>query len=264
MQRHSTARAALYRQLEPRAWNRPGLSPVNKLIVATILVATGVGIFETEPILYARWPEGFDALELSFAILFSAEYLLRLWAIAEDRGTLSASRRRLRFLLSPAALVDLAVIVLTFAPMLGINAAVLRLVRLLRIARLAKLGRMSAALRNLARAVWLRRFELAFTLVIAVGVLLVGGTVMYWLEGEVQPDRFGSVPRSLWWAVTTLTTIGYGDAYPVTPAGKIAASFLALASVGLIALPAGIMAGAMQEALAGRVREDRPSAASGA
>jgi voltage-gated potassium channel len=245
----SRGRAAVYRQLEPRAWDGRGLSPLNKVIVAIILLATVAGIVETEPAIYQRWHFVFDATELLFGVLFAVEYVARFWSVAEDRGRHSALRRRGRYLISPAALVDLAVIVLTLVPVLGINAAVLRLVRLLRIARLAKLGRTSTALRRLGRAVWLRRYELGLTLVIALGVLLVGATVLYWLEGEVQPEQFGSVPRSLWWAVTTLTTIGYGDAYPVTATGKVAASVLALASVGLIALPAGIMAGAMHEVI---------------
>ena len=125
----------------------------------------------------------------------------------------------------------------------------LRLVRLLRIARLAKLGRMSLALRRVTSAIWLRRYELGLTLALAVAVLIVGATALYWLEGELQPDKFGSIPRSLWWAVVTLTTIGYGDAYPISAAGKAAAALVAFAGVGLIALPAGIMANAMQEAM---------------
>lgn len=88
-------------------------------------------------------------------------------------------------------------------------------------------------------------------------MLIFGATMLYWLEGDIQPDRFGSIPRALWWAVTTLTTIGYGDAYPVTPAGKIAATLLAIAGVGLIALPAGIMAGAMHEVMRGAPADER-------
>jgi voltage-gated potassium channel len=248
-------RARVYRQLEPRAWPRAGLSPVNTLLVALILLATASAIIETEPEAYRNYGRVFEAAELSFGILFLIEYLARLWSVAEDRADRSAFSRRLRFIISPAALIDLVVIVSSLVPMIGLNAAALRLVRLLRIARLAKLGRLSSALRHLSAAIWSRRYELGLTFAIACGVLLIGATALHWLEGDLQPDKFGSIPRAMWWATVTLTTIGYGDVYPITAAGKVAASFLAIAGVGLIALPAGIMGGAMHDAMQRRSGE---------
>jgi voltage-gated potassium channel len=249
-------RSRVHRQLEPRAWTGGGLSPVNKLIVLLILLATAAAIVETEPEVYTHYGRIFDGVELLFGLFFLVEYVARLWSIAEDRGEGSALARRVRFIFSPSALIDLAVVIVTLVPFIPINPAMLRLVRLLRIARLAKLGRMSSALRHLTGAIWLRRYELGLTLALAAGVLIIGASALYWLEGELQPDKFGSIPRALWWAVITLTTIGYGDVYPMTPGGKIAASLLAIAGVGLIALPAGIMAGAMHEAMRRDPAED--------
>lgn len=91
--------------------------------------------------------------------------------------------------------------------MIGLNAAALRLVRLLRIARPAKLGRLSSALGSLGAAIWSRRYELGLTLAIGCGVLLMGATAPHWLEGDLQPDKFGSIPRAMWWAVVTLTRL---------------------------------------------------------
>jgi voltage-gated potassium channel len=108
---------------------------------------------------------------------------------------------------------------------------------------------MSAAIARLSAAVISKRYELMLTLGLAAGVLILGASALHWVEGEVQPDKFGSIPRSLWWAVITLTTIGYGDVYPITAAGKFVAAIVALAGVGLIALPAGILAGAFSEAV---------------
>lgn len=249
MEPRLSLRRRVYRQLEPRAWTAGGLSPTNKWLILFILLATAAAIIETEPEVYSRYGPIFDAIELGFGLLFLAEYAARLWSIAEEKGEGTTLVRRLRFMVSPSAVIDLVVVAVTLVPFIGVNPAMLRLVRLLRIARLAKLGRMSTALRHLTGAVWLRRYELGLTLVLAAGVLVIGATALYWLEGELQPDKFGSIPRALWWAVITLTTIGYGDVYPVTPGGKIAASILAIAGVGLIALPAGIMAGAMHEAM---------------
>ncbi len=251
----AAARANVHRQLDPRAWPRAGLSPVNKILVLLILVATASAILETEPAVAVPYGAIFAAAEVTLGIVFLIEYLARLWSVAEDRGKASALARRMRFVFSPAALLDLAVVVSSLVPMVGLNAAALRLVRLIRIARLAKLGRMSAALANVSRAIWLRRFELGFTLALASVILIIGASALHWLEGGLQPDKFGSIPRALWWAVVTLTTIGYGDVYPITAAGKIVASLLAIAGIGLIALPAGIMAGAMHEAMQPRGRE---------
>jgi voltage-gated potassium channel len=242
-------RAQVHRQLEPAAWPGKGLSPVNIILVVLILLATALAVIETEPELHGRYGRAFQAMELFFGIAFLLEYLARFWAVAENRGQGSAFARRLRFMVSPSALLDLAVVVSSLIPIMGLNAAALRLVRLLRIARLAKLGRMSSALRHLSAAVWSRRYELGLTLAIACVVLLIGATALHWVEGDIQPDKFGSIPRAMWWAVVTLTTIGYGDVYPITVAGKIAASLLATAGVGLIALPAGIMAGAMSDVM---------------
>lgn len=189
-------------------------------------------------------------LELGFGALFAAEYLARLWTCVEDRRPGErAWRRRLRFMLTPSALFDLFTIAVTFASFIGINALAFRLVRLLRILRLAKLGRMSSALTLLLETVRSRRYELTVTLGLAVTVLVLGAMALYWLEGDLQPAQFGSIPRALWWAVVTLTTIGYGDAYPVTAAGKAMAAVVAFAGIGLIAMPTGILASGFSEAV---------------
>jgi voltage-gated potassium channel len=126
---------------------------------------------------------------------------------------------------------------------------VLRFARLIRIARLAKLGRMSKAMQHLVGAFRLCKDELVLILALAGAILLIAATMLYWIESDIQPDKFGSVPRAMWWAVVTMTTIGYGDAFPVTAAGKLAAAVLAVVGVGLIALPAGLMAGALSQVM---------------
>jgi voltage-gated potassium channel len=100
----------------------------------------------------------------------------------------------------------------------------------------------------LSAAVASRRFELLFTMGLAATVLVFGATALHLLEGELQSDKFGSIPRAMWWSVVTLTTIGYGDVYPVTVGGKIVASIVAVAGIGLIAMPTGILAAAFSDA----------------
>jgi voltage-gated potassium channel len=247
-------RRKLHDQLDPAS--RAGLSPLNTLICVAILLATASAVLETEPLLSGGREQLFRATEIGFGLFFAAEYLARLWVAAEADEPGPAWRRRLRFALSPGGLIDLLVVATTFAPMLTANAQMLRLLRLVRIIRLAKLGRMSAAMRHLGEAMASRRMELALTAGLGVGLMLAGATLLYWIEGEVQPDKFGSIPRALWWAVITLTTTGYGDVYPVTPAGKVVAALVAISGIGVIALPAGIFAAAFSDAVQ-RAREKR-------
>lgn len=244
-----TLRRKLYVQLDPSRWPARGLSPVNTLVCAAILLATAIAVIETEPLVTRGREHLFRIAEVAFGLFFAAEYLARLWVVAEADDARPIWRRRLRFVLSPSGLIDLAVIATTFAPFLTANAQMLRLLRLIRIVRLAKLGRMSAAMRHLGHAVASRRMELGLTAGLGIGLMVTGATLLYWIEGEVQPDKFGSIPRALWWAVITLTTTGYGDAYPVTPPGKLVAAFVAICGIGVIALPTGILAAAFSDAI---------------
>lgn len=248
-----TLRQRLHEQLEPRAWPTRGLSPVNRFLAFFILAGTAVVIAETEPLLAARYGPLFKAVELTLGVVFTLEYGLRIWAVAETEPTMPAWRNRLRFMTSLPGLIDMLVLVATVAPFLGSEAVAFRLLRLLRLLQVAKLGRMSVAMRHLVDAVHSRRHELGLTVILAVCVMVFGATALFWLEGEAQPDKFGSIPRALWWAVITLTTIGYGDVFPVTPLGKIVASAVAFAGIGLIAMPTGILAAALSDA----VQKDR-------
>lgn len=242
-------RRALFAQLDPPSWPSHGLSPLNAAICVLILIGTVLAIIETEPVIMAGNDALFRWLELGFGVLFLAEYIARFWVIAEEVPEGEAWRHRLRFVLSPWSLIDLAVVVISFAPFIFANGQMLRLLRLFRILRLAKLGRMSSAMQHLLQAIASRRLELGLTAAIAMGLLVFGATALYWIEGDIQPDKFGSIPRALWWAIITLTTIGYGDVYPVTVLGRIVAAFVAICGIGLIAMPTGILASAFSDAM---------------
>lgn len=149
-----------------------------------------------------------------------------------------------------SCILDTAVIILTLAPFFVVNPAVVRLIRVVRIVSLAKLGRTSRALGHLFDALKSRKDELVVTGALAAVVVLLGATALYWAEGAVQPDKFRSIPRSIWWAVVTLTTIGYGDAFPITPLSKVLAAMVAVAGIALIAMPTGILAASFSDALA--------------
>ncbi|RUR53065.1 potassium channel family protein [Vreelandella populi] len=242
-------KAKLYHQLAPEAWHEKGLSKLNQLICVLILLASLTAILETEPTLRAMAPGLFTALEAIFIGMFTLEYLLRLYAIGEDpryRGVTG----RIRYIFSFWALVDLLAILPFFLGFMSHNNAfLLRLLRLARILRLARLGRFSQAWSALASALKSRTHELLLSAGVAGLLLLFSSCCLYVVEAAAQPEAFGSVPRALWWSIATLTTVGYGDVTPITALGKFFAGITAVAGIGIIAMPTGILAAAFSDAL---------------
>lgn len=242
-------RKQVYRQLEPGAWGKKGLSPSNYLVIIAVLSSVLLAVLETEPTLYEPLKNWFEGAEKILTVMFTAEYGARFWSAPEQTGTSSPARKRLDFTFSLAGIFDLAVVVASWLPFFTANLALLRIVRIARIARLAKLGRFSRAADHLHYAVTTRAYELLLALSLAVVLLIIGATTLYWAEGDIQPDKFGSIPRALWWSVVTLTTVGYGDVSPITPLGKVIAGLVAVAGIGLVALPTGILAAGFSEAV---------------
>lgn len=242
-------RARLYQQLSPEARQQSGLSAINRLICGLILLASLTAILETEPALRERAPGLFTALETLFVTLFTGEYLLRLYAVGEDaryRGV----KGRFRYLFTFWALVDLIAILPYFLGFISHdNAFLLRLLRLARMLRLARLGRFSQAWSALADALKSRAHELLLSAGVAGLLLLFSSCCLYVVEATAQPEAFGSVPRALWWSIATLTTVGYGDVTPITALGKFFAGLTAVAGIGIIAMPTGILAAAFSDAL---------------
>ena len=117
------------------------------------------------------------------------------------------------------------------------------------------MGRYSRALKTFGRVLRAKKGELAVALVVLLIALLFASALMYYAEKEAQPDDFASIPASMWWAVCTLTTVGYGDAYPLTPLGKVAASIVAILGIGIFAMPAGILASDFVEEFEGRKKK---------
>jgi voltage-gated potassium channel len=241
-------RRLVYRELDPRARRRSGLSGVNGAIIVAILVSVACTILQTEPSLDRGHERLFDLLEGSFATLFAIEYGLRLWVVVEQPAYRHWLFGRLKWAVTPMALIDLVSWTPTLLLPGLLPSPLLRLIRLMRILRLAKLGRMTRAWALIGEAVAARRFELMIVSSAGIVVMLFSATALYLAEGQIQPTNFGSIPRALWWSAMTLTTIGYGDVHPVTALGKALAVVTAVTGVALVAAPTGILAGAFSEA----------------
>ncbi len=187
-------------------------------------------------------PEVYVALawiELGTVAFFTAEYLLRIW-VARDRR---------RFIFSFYGLVDL-LSVLPYYLALGVDLRSIRVVRFLRLLRLFKLARYSAAAQRYSRAIRIVREELILFGAVA-GILLYFSAVgVYYFERDAQPELYASVFHSMWWAIVTLTTVGYGDLYPMTLGGRIFTCLVLILGLGVVAVPTGLLASALSQARA--------------
>jgi len=254
-----TARMRVYRQLHGA--DRPGLTITQRLLAVAIVVSVGLAIVSTEPDLGAGVLEGIEAAELAFGVIFLAEYLLRVWACPEN-PEYAGPGGRLRYVRRPVPIVDLLALLPFLVGAVGAESFVLRSIRVLRLVALSKLVRYSAAMRLVISSVWERRYELVFAVCLAGLAILISSSALYLIEGGHQPKAFGSIPRAMWWSVVTLTTVGYGDVFPVTPFGKFFAGLTALAGIGMIAMPTGILAACFSDGFA-KARRTDPAAQGG-
>jgi voltage-gated potassium channel len=240
-------RHELYRLLESRTASGARRRAVDTFLVLLIVINAGVVLTDDAVATGPHWRPWLLGFEYVSVALFTIEYLCRLWVAvdSEARQELSPLRARIHYVLSPAGLIDLAAILpFYFGALLTLD---LRYLRLLRLFWLLKLTRFSPALQSLAAAFYQERRSFLGALLIVMVLLMTSASVMHVLEREAQPAAFGTVLDSMWWAIVTLTTVGYGDVVPHTGLGKLFGGVCALLGLCLFALPAGIMASAFVE-----------------
>ena len=193
-----------------------------------------------------------------FSLLaFTIEYVLRSWSAVEDPLYARPLRGRLRYALTPLALVDLFAILPFYIPMfIPVDLRFLRILRLIRIFRVFKITRYLEEVVILGHVLRNKKEEIYLTLFLGFVMLLTFSSLMYYVEHDAQPKVFSSIPNAMYWGVVTLATIGYGDIYPITPLGKFIGAIAAILGIGLFALPAGILASGFMEEM--RKRRSAP------
>lgn len=209
------------------------------------VIAVVVGSVESVQVRYGVLLWWFEAGSVA---VFTAEYLGRVWSCVTAPGCHGAFLRRVRFASRPMLLIDLLAILPFYLPYLGLDLRFVRVLRLFRIVRIAKVGRYYASLRLIGAVFREKKEELLLTTALMAMLLVISAAVVYHCENAAQPEQFPDIPSTLWWAVVTLTTVGYGDVCPVTVAGKFVASIIAVLGIGMFALPTGILgAGFVEE-----------------
>lgn len=195
----------------------------------------------------------FEIFDIISIAIFTIEYGLRVWScrsVAAYSGTFGW----LKFMLSPLAMLDLLAILPFYLP-IKLDLRFLRALRLFRLFRILKAGRYNSSLKLIRNVLHEKREEIILSLTMMALLLLFSACLLYFIENKAQPQAFSSIPASMWWAVTALTTVGYGDIYPVTPLGKLVASVIAISGIGMFALPAGIISSGFIELIQRRKQE---------
>lgn len=225
-------------------------------IMTLILLNVAAVILETVESIHNQYEIYFDYFEYMSVFVFTIEYLGRLWTCTYHEKYKHPFFGRIKFIFSFMAIVDLLAITPFYLPLfLAIDGRVLRVLRLFRIVRIFKMGRYSTAFNMIVTVVSKRKEELLVTLTIVFVMLILASSLMYYVEHEAQPEVFRNIPETMWWGVATLTTVGYGDVYPITGLGKVLGAFIAILGVGIFALPAGIIASGFEAEISKRMRE---------
>lgn len=244
-------RKKLYQEMVPEARAR-GISWTNLIIISLVLLSFLFLALETEETVTSNpyWAKAIEIFNVTVVVVFALEYVLRVWIAGMD-PQYAGVRGRIRYMTQFYSIADL----LAFLPELlvmifggGISAVALRVLRLF---RLIKIARFVPAFDVLGSALRRSGSQLLTTLAMALALVYISAVALYFIEGVggQQQESFNSIPRAIWWAIATLTTVGYGDVFPVTPLGRFFASMIALAGIGVVALPAGVFASAFSDEL---------------
>ncbi len=240
-------KARLYKILEA-GHSHDWQSRVFEAAMAALIILNVIAFsLETVPSIHDQHVVFFRLFDLASILIFTIEYVSRLWVCTEHppfRG-LSPLRARLKFARSPLMIVDLLAIAPFYLSFL--LPMDLRVLRILRLLRFFKLARFSPAFNTMLRVLARERSALMGVVIVLMGMVIISASLLYLAEGDRPGSDFATVPEAMWWAVATLTTVGYGDVTPETPLGKVLAGIVMISGLGFFALPIGIIASGFME-----------------
>lgn len=243
---YNRIKETVFQIIEPSKGNLA--SKIVDLIIIVLIVAnTVIVIAETFDL-----PEGVSKAMGIFegisVIIFTVEYLLRVWTSDLLRPEMNPLKARLKYVFSFMAIVDLVAILPFYLPLVfPIDLRIIRIMRVVRLFRIFKINRYTNALRIIALVFKNKSAQLVSSVFVVGLLLVIASVLMYNIETEAQPDAFSNAFETMWWAVSTLTTVGYGDVYPITVAGKMLSTVIAFLGIGLVAVPTGIITAGFTE-----------------
>ena len=240
-------RLRIYKQLKNDS-PEGGTSIFNKICGVTIFISIFFAVIVTENSIDYQFGDQIDLLDWIIGGWFCVEYLCRLWVAPLEKKYGQGWKGVFRYVISPMSIIDVIAIVPSF---FGVRAElkILRIIRLLRILKIGRSEKFKQSIFHFNYALRSKSQELQISTFYTVLLLLISSTFMYLAESSIQPGLLGSIPRCLWWSITTVSAVGYGDSIPVTAVGKIIASITSLMGIAAIAIPTGILASGFSESI---------------
>lgn len=259
MKRYAKIKRRAHEILEISRPNDKVSRSVDIVLLSLILLNVALIIADTFELPPTAAAVGSVIENISVAI-FSVEYLARLWVSDLSYPELPPFRARLRYIRSFAAVIDLVSLLPSFISFMSANFMVLRMLRVLRLTRAFKLNRYTHALHDIGEVFRRKAGQLISSMVVVSFLMVISSVLMYDAEHEAQPEVFDNALSGLWWAIATVTTVGYGDIYPVTAVGRVMSAVIALLGIGLVAVPTGIITAGFSEQIAEKQKaaEDEP------
>lgn len=230
---------------------------LSSFIMLMIVLSIIAVILESDKAISEKYHAIFYWFEVIAVILFTFEYISRIYTARLLHSDLPPGKAVRKYILSPMAVIDFLAIIpfyieLAFG-LMGLHNVLdlrfIRVLRLMRLLRIFKLNRYNTSLQMIGDVLKEEKEKLYITIFMTFILLVLSSALVYTVEHESQPEAFPNIYSSMWWAIATLTTVGYGDVFPVTAMGKILAGVIALLGIGLVALPTGILSGSFVQAI---------------
>ncbi len=215
----------------------------NYFMVFLIILNVTVVVLETVRPVHAQYLVEFEIIDIISVAIFTVEYVLRLWVSTLHEEYRNPVTGRLRFAVEPHMIIDALAVLPFYLPILiPVDLRFLRILRLFRIIRILKLGRYSDSITTFHNILKKKKEDLLLAASLLLIAIVLSSSLMYYAEHDAQPEAFASIPDSMWWAVVTLATVGYGDVHPITVIGKVLSGIVVLVGIAIFALPTAIFA----------------------